>query len=115
MFLTFCPYSFTSNLYLSSFVVAPTFINVLLIFSVIKKWNVFNFFLDFRHFFGLQLVSFNIRQYWEFTRKVFSKISTYYHLLQFFPASVLFLDDFLPLNFILLLVFCIIILIFELV
>ena len=63
VFLTLCPYCSHSSRYLSSSVLAPTFIPVLLIFSVINKLNDFGFFLDFRHFFGLQLISFNIRQY----------------------------------------------------
>ena len=36
--------------------------------------------LEFRHFFGLQLVSFNIKQYWEFARK--------FYLFQNFYLSV---------------------------
>ena len=63
VFLTLCPYCSHSSSYLSGSVLAPTFIPVLLIFSVINKLNDFGFFLDFRHFFGLQLISFNIRQY----------------------------------------------------
>ena len=63
VFLTLCPYLSHSSLYHSSSVLAHTFILVLLIFSVINKLNDFGFFLDFRHVFGLQLISFNIRQY----------------------------------------------------
>ena len=44
-----------SCLYHSSFVLAPTFIFVILIFSVVKKLNEFSFFLDLG-FFGLQLI-----------------------------------------------------------
>ena len=40
VFLTLCPYSSHSHLYHSSFVLlAPTFIFVILIFSVVKKLN----------------------------------------------------------------------------
>ena len=55
VFLTLCPYSSHSRLYHSSFVLTPTFIFVLLIFSVVKKLNEFSFFLDL-DFFGLQLI-----------------------------------------------------------
>ena len=54
VFLTLCPYSSDSRLYHSSFVLAPTFVFVILIFSV-KKLNEFSFFLDLG-FFGLQLI-----------------------------------------------------------
>ena len=55
VFLTLCPYSSHSCLYHSSFVLAPTFIFVILIFSVVKKLTEFSFFLDLA-FFGLQLI-----------------------------------------------------------
>ena len=45
-FLTLCPYSSHSSLYHSRFVLAPTFILVILIFSVVKKLNDFSFFLN---------------------------------------------------------------------
>ena len=51
VFLTLCPFSSHSLLYHSSFVLAPTFIFVILI-SVVKKLNEFSFFLDLG-FFGL--------------------------------------------------------------
>ena len=54
VFLTLCPYPSHSRLYHSSFVLAPTFVFVILIFSV-KKLNDFSFFLDLG-FFGLQLI-----------------------------------------------------------
>ena len=46
VFLTLCPYYSHSRLYHFSFVMAPTFIFVILIFSVVKKLNEFRFFLD---------------------------------------------------------------------
>ena len=55
VFLTLCPYSSHSRLYRSSFVLAPSFIFVILIFLVVKKLNEFSFFLDLG-FFGLQLI-----------------------------------------------------------
>ena len=55
VFLTLCPYSSHSRLHYSSFVLAPTFIFVILIFSVVKELNEFSFFLDLG-FFGLQLI-----------------------------------------------------------
>ena len=55
VFLTLCPYSSHSRLYHSSFVLAPTFIFVILLFSVVKKLNEISFFLDLG-FFGLQLI-----------------------------------------------------------
>ena len=60
---TLCSYSSLNSLYHSSFVLAPAFVFVILIFSLVKKLNDFSFFLDFRHCSGLQLISFNIRQY----------------------------------------------------
>ena len=96
VFLKLSPYSSHSRLYLSSFFLAPTFIFVILIFSVIKL-NDFSF-LHFHHFFGLQLISFNIRQYWEFVRKSFPKFPSWF-LLQFssclgfvFKRLILFFD-----------------------
>ena len=65
-----CPYSSHSCFYHFSTGVAPAFIFV--IFSVVKKFNDFSFFLDF-HLFGLQLISFNIRQYGEFAGKSYPK------------------------------------------
>ena len=56
VFLTLCPYSSHSLLYHSSFVLAPIFVFVILIFSVVKKLNEFSFFLNLG-FFGLQLIS----------------------------------------------------------
>ena len=53
MFLTLCPYSLHSSLYRCSFLLALTFIYVILIFSVVEKLNDFSYFLDYRHFFGL--------------------------------------------------------------
>ena len=53
VFLTLCPYSSHSRLYHSSFVLAPTFIFVILIFPVVKKLNEISFFLDLGVF-GLQ-------------------------------------------------------------
>ena len=58
-------------------------------FSVVKKLNDFRFFLDFRHFFGLQLISFNIRQYWEFASKSFPKFTLTTFYCNFLPALVL--------------------------
>ena len=55
VFLTLCPYSSHYRLYHSSFVLAPTFVFVILTFSVVKKLNEFSFFLDLG-FFGLQLI-----------------------------------------------------------
>ena len=55
VFLTLCSYSSHSRLYHPSFVLAPTFIFVILIFSVVKILNEFSFFLDLG-FFGLQLI-----------------------------------------------------------
>ena len=71
VFLTLCSLCSHSSLYHFSFDLAPTFILLILIFSVIKKLNDFGFFLDFRYFFGLQLILFNIRQYWQFARVPF--------------------------------------------
>ena len=76
-FLTLCPHSSHSSLYYSRFVLAPTLVLAILIFSVVEKLNDFCFFLDFRHFFGLQLISFKIRQYWEFARKPFRNFALY--------------------------------------
>ena len=102
--LTLCPCSSHSSLYSSSFLLTPTFIFVVLIFSVSRKLNGFSFLLDFCHFFGLQFVSFNIRQYCEFASKPFSKFPLISIFCMFFSALVLFLSNFLPSNFILL--FC---------
>ena len=55
VFLTLCPYSSHSRLCHSSFLLASTFIFVILIFSFVKKLNEFSFFLDLV-FFGLQLI-----------------------------------------------------------
>ena len=55
VFLTLCPYSSNSRLYHSSFVLEPTFVFVILIFSTVKKLNEFSFSLDLG-FFGLQLI-----------------------------------------------------------
>ena len=55
VFLTLCPYSSHSRLYPSSFVLAPTFVFVILTFSVVKKLNEFSFCFDLA-FFGLQLI-----------------------------------------------------------
>ena len=55
VFLTLCPYSSHSRLFRSSFVLAPTFIFVILIFSVVKKLNEFSLFV-YLGFFGLQLI-----------------------------------------------------------
>ena len=55
VFLTLCPYSSHSRLYHSCFVLAPTFVFVILVFLVDKKLNEFRFFLDLG-FFGLQLI-----------------------------------------------------------
>ena len=104
VFLTLCPYSLHSRLYHSSFVLAPTFIFVILIFSVVKILNEFSFFLDLG-FFGLQLIELKIRQYWEFARKSFPTFLLITIHCNFLPVLVLFLDDFLPLNIILLLLF----------
>ena len=59
------------------YVLAPTFIFATLILSIVKKIEWFQPFLEFRHFFGLQLIWFSIRQYWEFVRKPFPN----FHLL----------------------------------
>ena len=104
VFLTLCPYSSHSGYYHSIFVLAPTLIFGILIFSVVKM-NDFSFFLDFRHFFGLQLISFNIRQYLEFDSKFFSKNSTYDYLLQLSSGLDIILNDFFPLNILLLMYF----------
>ena len=101
VFLTLCPYSSSSSFYHASFVLAPTFIQLILIFSV-KKLNDFGL-LDFRHFFGLQLISSNIKQYWEFASQHFPKLSLITIFCNFLPALELFWNDFLPLNIILLL------------
>ena len=55
VFLTLCPCSSHSRLYHSSFVLAPTFVFVILIFSFVKKVNEFSFLLDLG-FFGFQLI-----------------------------------------------------------
>ena len=47
------------------------------------------FFLDFRHFFGLQLISFNIRQYWEFDSNLFPKFPIMTNYYSFFLSLVL--------------------------
>ena len=102
VFLTLCLYSSHYCLYHFSFVMAPTNIFVLLLsFSVSRKLHDFSFLLGFRHFFGLQLVSFNMWQYWEFARKPSLKfpLSIFRYFL---PALLLFLNDSLHLNFILL-------------
>ena len=100
VFLTLCPYSSHSRLYHSSFVLATTVVFVILIFSVVKKLNEFSF-----GFFGLQLISFKIRQYWEFARKSFPTFRVITIHCNFLPSLVLFLDDCLPLIIILLLLF----------
>ena len=79
MFLSLCPYFSLSSLYHFSLVLAPTFIFVIVIFffSVIKL-NDISFFLDFRRFFGLQLISFNLSLVLRELRvclKAFAKIS----------------------------------------
>ena len=56
-FLTLCPYSSHSSFHHFGLVLASTFILVVLIFLVNKKLTNFSFFLDFRHFFGLQFIS----------------------------------------------------------
>ena len=104
VFLTLCPYSSYSRLYHSSFVLAPNFVFVRLIFSVVKKLYEFSFFLDLG-FFGLQLIYFKIRQYWEFARKSFPTFRLITIHCNFIAGLVLFLDDCLPLNIILLLLF----------
>ena len=104
VFLTLCPYSLHSRLFHSSFVLAPTFLFVILIFLVVKKLNEFSFFLDLG-FFGLQLIYFKIRHYWDFARKSFPTFLLITIHCNFLPGSVLFLEDFLPLNIILLLLF----------
>ena len=76
-----------------------------LIFSVGKKLNDFSNFIDFRHFFVLQLISINIVQYWEFAREPFPKLLLITVSCKFLPGLVLFSIDFLPLNIILLLMF----------
>ena len=104
VFLKLCPYSSHSCLYHSSFVLLPTFIFVILIFSVVKKLHEFSFFLDLG-FFGLQLIKFKIRQYWEFARKSIPTFLLITIHCNFLPGLVLFLDDFLPLNIIVAFVF----------
>ena len=104
VFLTLCPYSLHSRLYYSSIIMPPTFIFVILIFSVVKKLNEFSFFLDLG-FFGFALIYFKIRQYWEFARKSFPTFLVITIHCNFLPGLVLFLDNFLPLNNILLRLF----------
>ena len=73
-------------------------------FQFLENWMISAFFLDFCHFFDLQLVSFNIDQYWEFARKSFPKLPLISIFCNFLAALVLFLNDFFPLIFFLL--FC---------
>ena len=113
VFLTLRSCSLHYSLYCFGFVLAPTFIFVILIFSVVKKLNDLSFFLDFRHFFGLQMISFNIRQSWEFARKSFPRLTRITIYCNFLEALVLFLYGFLLLIIILLLVFSMSNLIFE--
>ena len=58
-------------------------------FFQLLKLNDFNFFLGFRHFFGLHLTSLNIRQYWEFDSKPFPQFPLKTVYCNFLPASVL--------------------------
>ena len=88
VFLTLCQYLYYRK-YHSSFVLAPTFIFGMLIFRVVKNEWFQLFFLDFRHFFGLQTFSINIRQYWEFDSKLFLKFPVMTNYYSFLPASVL--------------------------
>ena len=58
VFLTLCPYFSHSSLYHSGFVLVPRFFIVRYFdFFSVKYYNDLSFFLDFRHFFGLQLIS----------------------------------------------------------
>ena len=113
--LTVCSYSSFSSLYHFSFVLAPAFVIVILIFSVVKKLNYFSFFLDFRHFFGLQLISFNRRLLLRVCWKAVSIISTYYYLLKFFGLGFVFKRFFAFEFHSVACVFSMILLIFELV
>ena len=104
VFHTLCPYSSYPRLYHSSLVLAPIFLFVFLnTFSVVKKLNDLSFFLVLRHFFCLQLISFKTRQYWEFAKRTFPKFLLITVYCNFLQALVLFLNDSLPFNFILLL------------
>ena len=67
--------------------------------------NDSSFLLDFRHFVGLQLVSFNIRQgsNWSLLEICLQNFPIICMYCNFFPALVFFSNDFLPFNVILLL------------
>ena len=58
-------------------------------FFQLLKMNDFSFFLGFRHFFGVQLISFNIRQYWEFDSKPFPNCPLLTYYCYFLPTLVL--------------------------
>ena len=58
-------------------------------FFQLLKMNDFNFFLDFRHFFGLHLISFNMRQYWQFDSKTFPQFPLKTIYGNFLPALLL--------------------------
>ena len=63
------------------------FISVYWFFSF-KNW-IISAFSYFRHFFGLQLISFNMRQYWEFDYKLFPKFPLMTIYCSLLPAWVL--------------------------
>ena len=58
-------------------------------FCQLLKMNDFSFFLDFRQFFGLRLISFNIRQDWKFDSKLFPKFPLTTIYCNFLPVLVL--------------------------
>ena len=88
-----CTYSSHCSLYHSGVVLAFIFIFVILIVPVVKKLNDFSFCLDFRLFFGLQLIHSNLRQYCQFTRDFFPTFLFITIHCIFLPAFVLFLNN----------------------
>ena len=66
-------------------------------FFQLKNWMT----SEFRNFFGLQLISFNIRQYWEFARKPFPKFSLISVYCHFASGLIIFKRFFLSLIIIL--------------
>ena len=92
--LTLCLCSSHSRLYHSSFVSWHLpLCSLFWFFQLLKNW-VSSFFLDFCHFFGLQLIWFNIKQYWEFASKLFPEVPLLSIYCNFLPSFVLFLNDF---------------------
>ena len=104
VFLTLCRYSSHSSLYLCSFVLAPTFIFGILIFSVVKnEW--FRLFLRFSSFLWFAIDFIQHKAVLSVWQQALCKISTYDYLLQLSSGLGNILTDFLPLNILLLMSF----------